>query len=127
METMRRIAFETVLRACGFGSLAIFCIMIGLSFHPRLAFQAGGVLTLLMTMILILKAIEAETKDYRRTEMWLYLSEEQRPPKAYAQWASSTVLRATYFRFARWTALVSIGMWVLALLFSFVGGGAPID
>ncbi len=127
METMRRIAFETVLRACGFGSLAIFCIMIGLSFHPRLAFQAGGVLTLLMTMILILKAIEAETKDYRRTEMWLYLSEEQRPPKAYAQWASSTVLRATYFRFARWTALVSIGMWALALVFSFVGVGALID
>ena len=127
METMRRIAFETVLRACGFGSLAIFCIMIGLSFHPRLAFQAGGFLTVLMVAILILKAVEAETKDYRRTEMWLYLSEEQRPPKAYAQWASSTVLRATYFRFARWTALVSIGMWVLALLFSFVGGGAPID
>jgi hypothetical protein len=94
METMRRIAFEMVLRACGFGSLAIFCIMIGLSFHPRLAFQAGGFLTLLMVAILILKAIEAETRDYRRTEMWLYLSEEQRPPKAYAQWASSTVLRA---------------------------------
>ena len=35
MEDMRRIAFETVLRACGFGSLAIFCIMIGLSFEPR--------------------------------------------------------------------------------------------
>ena len=32
MDEMRRIAYETVLRACGFASLAIFCVMIGLSF-----------------------------------------------------------------------------------------------
>ena len=75
MEHMRRIAYETVLRACGFGSLAIFCVMIGMSFEPRLAFQAGGFLTMLMTAILILKAYEARTKHYRRTEMWLYLAE----------------------------------------------------
>ena len=56
VEDMRRIAFETVLRACGFGSLAIFCVMIGLSFEPRVAFQTGGVLTLVMTVILIFKA-----------------------------------------------------------------------
>ena len=72
MEHMRRIAYETVLRACGFGSLAIFCVMIGMSFEPRLAFQAGGTLTMLMACILIYKAREALTKDYRRTEMWLY-------------------------------------------------------
>ena len=46
MDDMRRIAYETVLRACGFGSLAIFCVMIGLSFEPRVAFQAGGMLTM---------------------------------------------------------------------------------
>ena len=63
MEHMRRIAFETVLRACGFGSLAIFCVMIGLSFQPRAAFQAGGMLTLLMAAILMLKAYEARTQE----------------------------------------------------------------
>ena len=65
MEDMRRIAFDTVLRACGFGSLAIFCVMIGLSFQPRAAFQAGGMLTLLMAAILMLKAYEARTKNHR--------------------------------------------------------------
>ena len=35
MEHMRHIAYDTVLRACSFGSLAIFCVMIGLSFEPR--------------------------------------------------------------------------------------------
>ena len=56
---MRRTAYETVLRACGFASLAIFCIMIGMSFMPRLAFQAGGFLTTVMSAILVLKAFEA--------------------------------------------------------------------
>ena len=87
MEQMRQVAFETVMRACGFGSLAIFCVMIGLSFEP----------------------------------MWLYLPEEHRPPATYAQWASSTVLRETYLLFARWTMLVSIVMWLIALFFSVLG------
>jgi hypothetical protein len=94
--------------------------MVGMSFNPHLAFQAGGFLTMLMTLVLILKAFEARSKPYRRTEMWLYLPKELRPPEAYAQWASSTVLRETYLTFARWTAAISIAMWVLALLFSIV-------
>src|SRR2546422_7248068 len=121
METIRRIAFETVLRACGFACLAIFCVMIGLSFEPRAAFQAGGFLTTLMAVILIFKAREALTKNYRKTEMWLYLPKEVRPPEAYAQWASSTVLRETYLTFAKWTSIIAIAMWVLALGFSLIG------
>ena len=118
MEDMRRIAFETVARACGFGSLGIFCFMVGLSFDPVVAFQSGGTLTVLMALVLMFKAYEARTKDYRRTEMWLYLSKEQRPPQTYAQWASATVLRETYLVFAQWTAAFAVGIWVLALVAS---------
>ena len=118
MEHMRRIAFETVLRACGFGSLAIFCVMIGLSFQPRSAFQAGGMLTLLMAAILMLKAYGAPRKNHRRTEMWLYLPEEQRPPEAYAQRACAAVMQETYLTFARWAAALAVVMGLLALLFS---------
>jgi len=121
MEHMRQVAYETVLRACGFASLAIFCVMIGMSFDPRLAFQAGGFLTTIMAFILILKSREALTKDYRKTEMWLYIDKQFRPPEAYAQWASSTILRDTYLTFAMWTSLISIAMWGLALFFSLVG------
>jgi hypothetical protein len=120
MEHMRRIAYETVLRACGFASLAIFCVMVGMSFAPRSAFQAGGFLTTVMSLILIFKAREALTKPYRKTEMWLYLPKELRPPESYAQWASATVLRETYLTFARWTAAIAIALWILALVFSFV-------
>jgi len=121
MEEMRRIAFETVLRACGFGFLAIFCVMIGLSFLPRAAFQAGGFLSIVMTLVLILKANEARTKDHRRTEMWLYLSEKSRPPAADAQQTIGSVMRETYLLFARWAAIISIMMWIIALVFSLVG------
>ena len=120
MEQMRRVAYETVLRACGFGSLAIFCIMIGLSFNPRAAFQAGGLLTTLMAVILIMKSREALTKDYKKTEMWLYLPKDFRPPEAYAQWASSTVLRDTYLTFAMWTSAIAIAIWILALFASLL-------
>jgi len=117
VEHMRHIAYDTVLRACGFGALAIFCVMIGLSFDGRAAFQAGGMLTMIMTLILLFKAREARTKPYRRTELWLYLPKEHRPPEQYAQWASATVLRETYLTFARWTAAIAIAMWVVALVF----------
>jgi hypothetical protein len=126
MEHMRRIAYETVLRACGFASLGIFCVMTGMSFNPKLAFQTGGFLTTIMAFVLILKAREALTKDYRRTEMWLYIDKNFRPPEAYAQWASATVLRDTYLTFAMWTSLISITMWVLALIFSLAGTSSTL-
>lgn len=121
MENMRRVAFETVLRACGFGCLAIFCIMVGMSFMPRFAFQTGGFLTTIMALILIFKAYEARTKDYRQTEMWLYLRKDERPPANFAQWASATVLRETYLTFALWTSVIAIAMWAIALLFGLAG------
>jgi hypothetical protein len=121
VENLRRIAYETVLRACGFASLAIFCVMIGLSFLPRMAFQTGGFLTMIMTGVLVYKAFEARTKDHRRTEMWLYLSKDLRPAKSFAQPAISSIMRETYYTFARWTAIVSIVMWSIALAFSIAG------
>ncbi|MFD2183004.1 hypothetical protein [Rhodoplanes azumiensis] len=121
MEVLRRVAFEIVMRACLFGSLAIFCVMVGLSFEPRAAFKAGGFLTLVMVGVLWLKAVEARTKDHRRMEMWLYLPKEHRPPPAYAQTVSAMVMRETYLSFARRTAIVSIVMWAMALLLSVAG------
>ena len=121
MEEMRKVAFASVARACGFGMLAIICVMVGMSFDPRAVFQAGGILTLMMTFILILKARYALTQNYKKTEMWLYLEKDFRPPEAYAQWAASTVLRDAYFTFAMYTALISIVMWVMAFLVAASG------
>jgi hypothetical protein len=121
MDHIRAIAYETVTRACLFGALAIFCIMVGLSFMPHVAFQTGAFLTAVMTLILLYKAHEARTKDHRRTEMWLYLSKEQRPPAAYAQQVSATVLREAYLTYARWTAWIALGMCLLAAVATLAG------
>lgn len=120
MEHLRRAAQESVSRACGFASLAIFCIMIGLSFDPYAAFKAGGILTTVMAVILILKAYQALTKDYRKTEMWLCLPKDFRPPEAYAQKVSSTVLHETYLTFAKWTSAIAIILWMLTLFFALI-------
>src|SRR3972149_4995958 len=121
MEEMRRIAFEIVLRACLFGPLAVFCVRARVPWWPRLASRSGGTLTTMMALILFYKAYEALTKPYKRTEMWLYLPKDSRPPEAYAQWASATVLRETYLTFALWTAAIAIAMWVIALIFGLFG------
>ncbi len=121
MERMRQIAFQTVQRACLFSALAIFCLMVGLSYDLKLSFKAGGTMTVLMAAILIYKAREARTKPYRKTEMWLYLPKHYRPPDEYAQWASATVLRETYLNFALWTAAVAVVMWAIALFIGLSG------
>jgi hypothetical protein len=121
MEEMRKVAFESVARGCAFGMLAIICVMVGMSFDIRAVFQAGGILTLMMTLILILKARYALTQNYKKTEMWLYLPKDFRPPEKYAQWAASTVLRDAYFTFAMYTAGISIVMWILALIIGVSG------
>lgn len=117
---MRRAAFHSVQRACLFGALAIFCTMIGLSFEPTLAFKAGGTLTMLMAMVLVYKAREARSKPYRKTEMWLMLPKEFRPPEAYAQRVSATILREIYLNFALWTSAIAVVMWAAALVFALL-------
>jgi hypothetical protein len=121
MDKMRKIAFQVVQRACLFGALAIFCLMVGLSYEPRLAFKAGGTATTLLAAVLVYKAREARTKSYRKTEMWLYLPKDLRPPEAYAQRVSSTVLRDTYLNFALWTSAIAVTMWTIALVLPLAG------
>lgn len=121
MERMRRIAFQTALKACMFAALAIFCMMVGLSYDLRLAFQTGGTLTILLSVVLVYKAIEARTKSYKKTEMWLLIPKDERPPESYAQRVSSTLLRETYLTFALWSSAVAIAMWAIAFLISLSG------
>nr|MBA3449572.1 hypothetical protein [Pseudaminobacter sp.] len=63
MEQIRRVAMECIGRAVMFGSLAIGCVMIGFSFNPVSAFRSGALLTLLMTLVLMWKAMAAGTRN----------------------------------------------------------------
>ena len=121
MDHLRRTAFVSVGRACGFAGLAIVCVMVGFSYDLVAAARAGGILTLLVTVVLIMKAREAVWRDYRRTELWLMLEKDERPPPAIAQAVTSTVLQDAYFWFARHTAGISVALWLMAVFLSAIG------
>jgi hypothetical protein len=84
--------------------------------------RAGGILSLGLTLGLLLKGELALRQDYRRTEMWLLLAHEDRPPKEVAQRLASGVLREVYFRYARLAAGVCAGLWVVALVMRLLAG-----
>ena len=121
MDHLRRIAFVSVGRACGFAGLAIVCVMVGFSYDLVVAARAGGILTLLVAVVLIMKARRVVLQDYRRTELWLMLEKDERPPAAVAQAITSTVLQDAYFWFARRTAGISVALWLMAVLLSAAG------
>ncbi len=121
LEEMRKAAFESVSRGCAFAFLGISCVMMGFVYEPRLIFLSGGILTLLMVFVLLLKSRQALTRDYKRTEMWILLPKDFRPPEAYAQWAAATVLRDAYLTFAQYTAFASILLWIAAFVMRITG------
>jgi hypothetical protein len=119
MEAIITAANVSVGRACGFAGLGIFCLMFGLSFEPALAARAGGVLCAILAAVLFLYALRAPIRPYKRTELWTILQKADRPPAAVAQKIIGEILRETYLRFARQTAILSAALWVAALALEF--------
>lgn len=60
---------------------------------------------MLLTAILVVKAMLASRTNHKRTETWLILAESERPPPAAAQIMIANVLRDVYFQYARYAAL----------------------
>lgn len=118
MDNLRKVAFLSVGRACGFAGFAIVTLMMGLSFDPVISARAGAILTTLLTLVLLLKSRTVLSQNYKKTELWLMLKKDDAPPEAYAQWATSTVLRDTYLWFAQYAAGVAIVLWTMTLLLS---------
>ena len=73
-----------------------------------------------MAGILIFKAREALTKDYRRTEMWLYL-EKDTPARGLRAMGELHGPARHLLTFALWTSAIAIAMWVIALIFLVFG------
>jgi len=121
MDAIENAAYVSVGRACGFAGLAVFCVMFGLSFEPILAARAGAVLCLGLTVILALYAYYAPARPYKRTELWLILAKDQRPPAEFAQDVIGRTLRDTYAWFAKQTAIITAVLWVVSVVFRLLG------
>jgi hypothetical protein len=120
---VERIQFAAELsigRAVAFGALAIGTTVLGLIFEPALALKAGGTLTLLMAAILQLKGERAPLRPYRSTEVWLILDRQLGLPDEQAQRIVGAALNGVYERYARISAVVALGLWLLSVAFQFL-------
>ena len=121
MDAIENAAFVSVGRACGFAGLGIFCLIFGLSFQPVLAARTRGALCLALTLLLATYAFRARTRPYKRTELWLILARDQRPPATVAQKVVGEALRATYLWFAQQAATISMVLLVAAVVLKLMG------
>jgi hypothetical protein len=113
---IEQFANISVARGCGFATLMILTIALGLSADPHISLQAAGYLFLLTSVILVLKASLSGTRSYKRTEVWVMLEPQERPSEMFAQAAISEILRRTYLKYARLTAMFAALLLALALL-----------
>lgn len=119
------LATISVGRGCLFGLLAITTFMAGMIAWPDLAIRSGAILLLLTAAILMLKAAQAPTRSYKRTEVWVLLGKRHDLPEPRAQAIFGEVLRGTYVRFARMTATASVVLWFADVSLRLAGLGRP--
>lgn len=112
-DIIRRLADLSIARGCGFACLAVACVMVSLAGNPARVFEAGGFGALLLSLALILKAHNARIDRYKRTEVWIMLEKNERPPEA---------LAAEWITDARKTALLCWAnrmAWAAAAMLAF--------
>ena len=120
MDAIENAAFASVGRAAGFAGLAIFTLMMGLSFDPPLATRTGGLFGFGEAVGLLLYGWFAVHRPYKRTEAWIILNDEHRPPAPVAQKIIGRTLRETAYWFAGRAACVSSFLLVSSVAPKFV-------
>jgi hypothetical protein len=121
---IRGCARHSIGRAWLFALLAIAATMSGLIGWPVMAMRTGAILSMLTAAIMILRAVRAPGRPYRRTETWILLGRTHGLPEAQAQGAIAAILADTYWRFATASAAISFGFWCAAFLFALAGRAA---
>jgi hypothetical protein len=106
-STIRRYAQLSIARGCGFGALAIATLMLGCASDIDLFLRTGGIATLLMCFVLLLKASRADQVPVSETEVWIMLPKDKRPPKDIAAPLIARARRDYLLRFAYVAAIVA--------------------
>ena len=125
MDAIRNAAYVSIGRACGFAGLAVMVIMLGLSFDLALAAKAGGLISLSASGLIWLYGMRAPTRPYRRTEAWLILPTEFRPPAVVAQKLIGESLQDASFWFAKQGAAISAFLLLISAIFSIFNIPSP--
>lgn len=109
LSQIHYLARISVARACGFAFIGVGTIVAGLSNRLEIAFAVGGCICLIACLILALKAMYAERRPYKRTEVWLMLDLADRPRAEYAQRIISLARREAFLHFAHYAAWLGAG------------------
>lgn len=111
MERIREYADISIGRACGFGFLAVATAMIGTCSEVLLSAKIGATSLTLMSMILVLKAVQAPRRSYKRTEVWILLNRRHDLPETRAQQVFGDILRERYLWHATTAASLALLLW----------------
>ncbi len=120
MSKLWSLAHESVARGSAFGLLAIICTMVGLAGFPVIALKTGGVMALIGSAILIVKAEFSHRRDYKRTELWTLLEKHERPHAAIAQTVIGGTLREAFYKFGALYAAGGFSCFGVALAWQLV-------
>jgi hypothetical protein len=123
MDPIREACDISIRRACGFAVLALGTAMAGLSYHPLLAIRFGAILISIMIVVLVVKALRAPRRPYRRTEAWLILGKQHGLPEPRAQQVIGNMLRERYLWHATVAGAVALPMWGVSIFLAFFGHG----
>jgi hypothetical protein len=125
LPRIEHLAHVSVARGCGFAALGIATFMLGLSGDMVSSLKSGGLLSLFVCLVLLLKAGLSGRRSYKNTEVWLMLSPRERPSEAEAQQMIGDALRGSCLRFALHAARVSAILLVAAVVYALVVRGQP--
>ena len=125
LQKIEHLAHISVARGCAFAALAVVTFMIGISGDLARALEMGGILSLVICFVLLLKAWRSGQRSYRSTEVWMMLSPQERPHSDIAQHLIATALRDTCLRFALLASRIATGLLLSAVAYSLIGAGQP--
>lgn len=117
MRRVEQLAELSVARGCGFAMIAIVTMMVGLSADVRAALLAGGYLSLMTCLVLALRGWGSRQRPYKRTEVWVMMAPDERPPAGVAQRVIGAALRDAYLLYAMRAATIGAILLSLALVY----------
>jgi hypothetical protein len=125
MERLRYFADLSIRRGCSFGLLAIGTAVIGMASDMGLATRGAAIGMSLMAAILLLKAMQARTRSYKRTELWILIDKRHEFPETRAQQLFGNILRERYIWHAEVAAAGAALLWLLSFMLQ-LWGRAPV-
>ncbi len=115
-ETIERLTLISIARGVGFAALGVLCLMVGFAADFVNVLRSGGIGSLLITIVLYLKAQNAFALNHKRTEVWIMLDPAERPPEDVAPRMVAEARRTILLRWSERSAWIAAAMLGLAAL-----------